>query len=57
MQIGLFVLNQKQKVNSVELDETARYEPSHLDLHCLYKYLFWYAWLVKTSKGCQWIKQ
>ena len=22
-------------------DETARYEPSHLDLHCLQKYLYW----------------
>ena len=22
-------------VNSVDPDETARYEPSHLDLHCL----------------------
>ena len=36
--------------NSVDLDETARYEPSHLDLHCLHldlhclqKFLFWFA--------------
>ena len=27
--------------NSVDPDETARDEPSHLDLHCLNRYLFW----------------
>ena len=26
--------------NSVDSDETARYEPSHLDLYCFDKYLF-----------------
>ena len=26
--------------NSVGLDERARYDPSHLDLHCLHSYLF-----------------
>ena len=26
--------------NSVDPDETARYEPSHLVLHCLQKYMF-----------------
>ena len=26
--------------NSVDPDETARYEPSHLDLHCLHMYMF-----------------
>ena len=26
--------------NCVDPDETARYEPSHLDLHCLKRYLF-----------------
>ena len=35
--------------NSVYPDETARQEPSHLDLHCLYRYLFWSAEL-KGSK-------
>ena len=30
--------------NSVDPDETAR-EPSHQDLHCLHRYLFWYAGL------------
>ena len=29
--------------NSVDPDETARYEPSHLDLHCLQRYLYWSA--------------
>ena len=28
--------------NSVDPDETARYEPSHLDLHCLQKYQDWF---------------
>ena len=27
--------------NSVDPDETAHYEPSHLDLHCLQKHLSW----------------
>ena len=27
--------------NSIDPDETARYEPSHLDLHCLQKYQIW----------------
>ena len=27
--------------NSVDPDEMAHYEPSHLDLHCLQKYLYW----------------
>ena len=29
--------------NSVHPDETAHYEPSHLDLHCLQRYLCWSA--------------
>ena len=29
-----------EKKNSVDPDETAHYEPSHLDLHCLHRYLF-----------------
>ena len=31
--------------NSVDPDETAHYEPSHLDLHCLHRYWFWSAGL------------
>ena len=31
----------KKKKNSVYPDETAHYEPSHLDLHCLQRYWFW----------------
>ena len=27
--------------NSLDPDEMAHYEPSHLDLHCLQRYLFW----------------
>ena len=26
--------------NSVDPDETVRYKPSHLDLHCLHRHLF-----------------
>ena len=26
--------------NSVDPDETAHYEPSHLDLHCLHRHLY-----------------
>ena len=29
--------------NSVDPDETACYEPSHLDLHCLHRHLCWSA--------------
>ena len=29
--------------NSGDPDETARHEPSHLDLHCLQRYLIWSA--------------
>ena len=39
---GGFSLKSKNgMVNSVDPDETARYEPSHLDLHCLHMYLSW----------------
>ena len=31
--------------HSVERDEMAIYEPSHLDLHCLHRYLNWYTGL------------
>ena len=27
--------------NCVDTDETARYKPSHVDLHCLQRCLFW----------------
>ena len=27
--------------SSVDPDEMAHYEPSHLDLHCLHRYLYW----------------
>ena len=31
--------------NSVDPDETARHEPSHLDLHCLQRNMCWFAWV------------
>ena len=36
--------------NSVDPEETDHYEPSHLDLHCLQKYLYW-------SSGLKGLKQ
>ena len=27
--------------NSVDPDETAHYEPSHQDIHCLHRYRYW----------------
>ena len=40
LQIGIAVKNQNRIANSVDPDEMARYEPSHLDLHCLHRYLY-----------------
>ena len=40
-QIGVSVKNQNKMTDSVDPDETARNEPSDLDLHYLYRYLFW----------------
>ena len=34
-----FSLRSRTMANSVHPDETARYEPSHLDLHCLQRYM------------------
>ena len=36
--------------NSVDPDETACYELSHLDLHCWHKILFWSAGLKGNAK-------
>ena len=38
----VFSQNKNRMANSVDPDETAHYEPSHQDLHCLQK-LFWSA--------------
>ena len=38
--------------NSVDPDGTARHEPSHLDLHCLHRYLFWSAGLRGLVQKC-----
>ena len=35
--------------NSVDPDEMAHYEPSHLDLHCLQRYLCWSAGMKEVS--------
>ena len=31
----------KKMASSVDADEIAHYGPSHLDLHCLHRYLHW----------------
>ena len=35
--------------NRVEPDDTAHYELSHLDLHCLQRYLYWYAGMKRLN--------
>ena len=45
MPIGFQSKLKNRSANSVDPDETARYELSHLDLHCLHRYLFWSAML------------
>ena len=35
--------------NSADPDEMARYEPSHLDLHCLHRHLDWSARLKRLN--------
>ena len=45
-QIGMSVRNKNRMANSVDSadpDETANYEPSYLDIHCLQKYHAWFA--------------
>ena len=37
--------------NSVDPDETARNEPSHLDLRCLHRYWFWSVEFEKVQVG------
>ena len=39
--MGFIVKINNRIVNSVDPDETARYQPSHLDLHCLHMYMYW----------------
>ena len=38
--------------NSVYPDEMAHHEPSHLDLHCLQRYLFWSAGMKGLRVSC-----
>ena len=38
---GFNLKSKNRMANSVDLDVTARHEPSHLDQHYLHKYLFW----------------
>ena len=44
------VRNQKRVLNSLDLDKTAHYKPSHLDLHCLQKYQVWIAELKESRR-------
>ena len=45
LRIWMSVTNQNRMANSVDPDETAHYEPSHQDLHCLHRFLVWSAGL------------
>ena len=36
-------------MNSVDPDEMAHYEPSHLALHCLKRYLYWTVTITSES--------
>ena len=40
--------------NSVDPDEKAPYEPSHLNIHCLQRYLIWSTEMTRKdwAKGC-----
>ena len=40
--------------NSVDLDEMAHYEPSHLNLHCLQRVVFWPAGLKGLTFTALW---
>ena len=48
MQIGVLHKIKNTMVNGVDPDETARYEPSHLDLHCL----LCYGWSGGANVSC-----
>ena len=37
---GCQCLIKNRMTNSVDPDETARYEPSHLDIQCLHRYMY-----------------
>ena len=40
-----------RKANSVDPDETAHYEPSHLDLHCLKRFVYLSAGMRELNKN------
>ena len=42
--------NKNRMANNVNPDETAHYEPSHQDLHCLRRYPDWSAELTRLTK-------
>ena len=41
---------ENKMANSFDPDEMARYEPSHLDLHCLQRYICWFTTRLKGSR-------
>ena len=40
LNLDTFIVANNRMANSVDPDEMAHYEPSHLDLHCLQRYLY-----------------
>ena len=49
MPMGFQSKSKNRMANSVDSDEMAHYEPSHLDLHCLHRYWAWSAENVNQS--------
>ena len=54
LQKGTSVKNQKQNCKQCRFRWDGSHEPSHLDLHCLHKYLFWFAGLngLRSTSRC-----
>ena len=50
LQIGVSVKNDNRMTHSVDPDEMAHYELSHLDLHWLHRYMFWSARLKRSRR-------
>ena len=59
LKFGMFIIasrvlakKENRMANNVDQDETANYEPSHLDLRCFKRYMFWSAGLKGLTYNC-----
>ena len=50
-QIYVYIKPKNKMANSTDSDEMAPDEPSHQDLHCLQRYLFWSAMLEELNQS------